>query len=210
MLKTPAGGLMRSLTLSLFLLLLVAHPTAAQQQRLRVLDYSGDLQALLSQLPSGTGITIGFEPDPLRPRSAVTVRIDDANMEQIMEAIVKASPNYVLQKNGETFNVVPKNRQSPLLDVRIPSLNLQGVQSDEAIAQLLATDVIKNAMAEMSIRFAPVVQSSSFGGKAFSLNLTDVTFRDALNQIATSSDLRFWMFEQKGTEYFSIRLVSTK
>ena len=201
---------MRLLTLSLLVLLLVAHPIAAQQQRLRVLDFSGDLQALLSQLPSGTGITIGFEPDPLRPRGTVTVRVDDGTMDQIMEAIVKATPNYRLLKNENTFNVIPKDRACPLLDVRIPSLNLQGVQSDEAVAQLLATDAVKNSMAELSLRLAPIVQSSTFGGKAFSLNLTDVTFRDALNQIATLSELRFWSFEQKGTEMFSIRFVSTR
>lgn len=198
---------MRLLTLSLLLLLLLARNTSAQE-RLRVLDYSGDLQSLLSQLPTGTNITIGFEPDPVRLRSAVTVRVDDATMEQIMEAIVKATPDYQLLKNGNTFNIVSKNRACPLLDVRIPSLNLQGVQSDEAIAQLLADGVVKDAMANLGLRLAPVVQSSSFGGKAFSLNLSDVTFREALNQIATSSELRFWMFEQKGTELFSIRLVS--
>ena len=201
---------MRLLTLSLFLLLLATHTTDAQQQRLRVLDFSGDLQALLTQLPSGTGITIGFEPDPGRPRGSVTVRVDDGTMDQIMEAVVKASPNYYLLKHDNTFNVIPKERACPLLDVRISSLNLQGVQSNEAITQLLALETVRNAMSQLSVRFVPIVQSSTFGGKAFSLNLTDLTFREALNQIATSSDLRFWMFEQKGTEIFSIRFVSTK
>jgi hypothetical protein len=168
-----------------------------RDEPLRLVDYSGDMLTFIKYLPSTFHISCGFEIDPFEPRSSLTFRVTDATLDDVMNAIVNAKPNYQWRRNGGTIELFPLGRSHPLLDTRISALRITDMKVNEALRQLLANAEVKTAALSFGLRLTPIV-SPIDNDTRFSIADEDITLRQALSRIAESSGLKFWTFEVLG------------
>jgi len=171
---------------------------------LRVVSFHGDMAALLSALGPSFGATIGFEADPLKPNSEVTVEVRDATFPDVLNAIVKSEPRYQWREVDGVFEVFPIAGTSPLLEMMIGSLRLTDVSGAEAINQLMDLTEIRPVVMSMKLKRRPDSTSARPSEQKFSINLSGVTLRQALDQIAKESGIRFWLFRKYDDGTFSI------
>jgi len=208
---------MDHLTIKVFLLaVLIAFPiltTSGQtsgnreQRQIRIVDYAGDLLSFLTHLPKTYDVTIGFEVDPLEPRSYVTFGVRNAKLEDVMDAIVKNKPSYTWRGVGNAVEVYPTDRPHPLLETRINSFRVEDVSAAETLQQLLALNEVQQAMTVSKLRLAQSNKMQPEQGDRLSINFEAITLREALDRIAERSGLKFWVFRITGPhrEYVSIR-----
>src|SRR5690349_9116763 len=191
--------LLVQLTIALFAITTSAQKVVPnREQPLRVVDYSGDMLTLISHLPSTFDTPFAFEIDPFEQRSSLTFRVTDATLDDVMNAIVKAKPNYAWRRNGGTIELYPAERTHPLLDTRISSLRINNLKVSEALQQLLSAVEVKQALLNYGLRLVPTVSRDDYRDISFSISADNITLRQALNQIAESSGTRFWAFELIG------------
>ena len=206
------------LILSAALICLISSPTQAQQTvpvvekpvQVRVIDYGGDLLALLSQLPSSFDVTIGFEVDPLQPHSYVSFKLLDATFDDILQAIVRAKPNYLWRKDGSFFEVYPRERTNALLDTKIGSFQTKDATPTEAVNQLLSLYEVQSAIHLSDLQLASNDSSLPSNGARISIEARDITLRHTLNLIAAQSGCKFWVFQRSGprNQLFSITMAN--
>ena len=207
------------LIFSAALICLTSFPTQGQQTvpivekptQVRIIDYGGDLLALLSQLPSSFDATMGFEVDPLQPHSYVSLNMRDATFDDILQAIVRAKPNYALRRDGRFFEVYPRERSNSFLETKLVSFQTKDVTAAEAVKQVLGLLEVQTAMRLLHLQLAPTDSSPSNTGTRISIEVRDVTLRRTLNLIAAQSDGKFWVFQRSGPrdEFFTIKLSNT-
>jgi len=191
------------LLLALFVITPFVITTSAQtavpvrDQPLRVVDYSGDMLALIKQFSSSFDTAFNFEIDPLEPGANITFRVTDATVDDIMDAIVKAKPNYAWRRNGKAIELYPAGRTNGLLETRINSLRISNTRLKEALEILLFSTEMNTAIANFGLRHGPV-RGVDDQNRAVSVSADDITLRQALNQIAETSGIRFWAFELIG------------
>jgi len=205
--KTEVHVIMAQSLSRLLLALLVVGPfaitTSAQSavpirdQPLRVVDYSGDMLALIAQFSSTFDTAFSFEIDPLEPRPNITFRVIDATLDDIMNAIVKAKPTYAWRRNGNAIELYPAGHTNRLLETRISSLRISNTRLKEALQILLFSTEINTALANFGLLHGPI-RGVDDQNKAVSVSADDITLRQALNQIAEAGSVRFWAFEMIG------------
>jgi hypothetical protein len=188
--------LLAQLAISLFAITTSAQ-RVAQDQPLRTVDYAGDMLALVAQLPSTFNTCFSFEIDPLEPRSNLTFRVTDATLDDVMNAIVKAKPTYAWRRNDKTIEIYPAGHVNPLLETRIGSLRLRNTKLKEALQNLLYSTEMNTAIANFGLRHGPI-RGVDDQQTRVSISADDITLRQALNQIAATSGVRFWAFELIG------------
>ena len=189
----------------LIVLRAVAQTPARRTQPLAVIKYEGNMTALLSHLPEVFGVTIGLELDPKQPEPQVSFYLRDPTISDVLNAIVASAPRYKWSESDGFINLMSVEASSQLLDTRIRRFQANLVDETEAIDQLLNLAEVKSNMSAIGLNRREV-HNASRGRKTakFSVNLEDVTIRQALNRIATENGTRFWIFRKLDNGFFSI------
>ena len=171
---------------------------------LKLVSFHGDMASLLSALGPSFGVTIGFEADPLKPYSEVKVEVREATLPDVLNAIVKSEPRYQWREVDGVFEIFPIKGTSPLLEIMIGSLQLTDVSGAEATNQLMDLAEVRPVVMSMKLKSRAATTSARTSEQKFSINLSGVTLRQALDQIAKESGTKFWLFRKYGDGTFSI------
>jgi len=173
----------------------------------RVIQFKGDMTALLATLPNTYGVTVGLELDSQRYQP-VGFSLLDATVTDVMNAMVQSSKKYQWQQTGGFVDVWPSAGGNPLLETRIRSLNVKDLTPSEAFDQLLNLPEVQANMTTLNLkRRAPDVSPGKLSSSRFSVNLEGVSLREALNRIAQESRIEIWVFRNYPNGFFSISSV---
>ena len=182
----------------------------AQQPALppvRVVQVHGDMAALLASLANPYGVTIGLELDTQRYHQ-VSVSLMDATVTDVMNAIVQSSKKYQWRQTGGIVEVWPLAGSNPLLETRISSFNVKDVSPSEAFDQLLSLPEVQANITALNLkRRPPDISPGKLSGSRFSVNLKEVSLREALDKIAQESHIEIWIFRNYPNGFFSISSV---
>src|SRR4030095_2734471 len=146
------------------------------------ISYNGSMMSLLAELPKAYRVVLGVEMDPTQPQPEINIDVRDAIIDDVMDALVRAKPNYLWRKNGSFFELLPANQSTPLLETRIHSFTVTGATETDAIDQLLALPEVRDAMKSQDLRLTPWVGHPKIH-KPVRLVISDVTLRTALDMI---------------------------
>jgi len=191
--------------LAIVLFAITTYSQRTVPEPLRVVDYSGDMLAFIGNLPLTFNTSFSFEIDPLEPRSNLTFRVTDAALDDVMNAIVRAKPNYTWHRNGNTIEIYPVGRANPLLETRIGSVRISNTKLKEALQRLFYSNEVNTAIANSGLRHGPI-RGVEDQDKRVSVSADDITLRQGLNQIAETSGVRFWAFELIGPNHDIVSL----
>src|SRR4051812_39295867 len=109
------AGLHRSVVL-LLLLGASAAPTHVARARqapapkghtLAAIVYEGDMAALLQHLAKEFDVTVGFEAGPGQMRPQVKINLREANLRDVLDAVVQSQPAYRWRQEGGFVDVYP-------------------------------------------------------------------------------------------------------
>jgi hypothetical protein len=175
-------------------------------QTLRVVRYQGDFTMALAAIPTVYGVTVGLELEPQRYR-IVTVSLDDANVTDVMNAIIQSSKNYQWRQTGEFVDVWPSAGGNPLLETRINRFNAKDVSPAEAFDQLFNLPEVQANMTALNLKRRAPDPPGKLSSTKFSVNVEGVSLREALNKIAQESHLEIWIFRNYPNGFFSISSI---
>src|SRR5262245_17308995 len=169
-------------------LTVAAQQAQAPNERLRIVSLSGDLKAFLGQLPSSFDVTIGFEIDPMHPQSYVSFEVTDATFADIMNAVVKARPEYQWRQVGKVVEIYPASGTNPVLDLTVNSFHVKDVPAVAALNQLFGLNEVQDALQNSKLKLEPgTITPSVNPGSLVTIDLERVKLRDILSRIATDS-----------------------
>ena len=170
----------------------------------RIIQFQGDMTAILGALPDTYGVTMGLELDTQRYRP-VRVSLLDPTITDVMNAIAESSKTYQWRQTGSFVEVWPSGGSNPLLETAISSFNVKDVSPSEAFDQLLNLPEVQATMTGMNLkRRALDVSPKNLSSSRLSVNLRAVTLREALNRIAQESHIDIWIFRNYPNGFFSI------
>jgi hypothetical protein len=170
----------------------------------RVIEYKGDITAVVAALPSTYGVTVGLELDTQRYH-VVGISLRDATVTDVMNAIVQSSKKYQWRQTGGFIDVWPSAGSNPLLETRISSFSVKDVSPSEAFDRLLNLPEVQANMTGWNLkRRAPDVSPTKLSSSRFSVSLEGVSLREALNKIAQESRIEIWVFRNYPNGFFSI------
>ncbi|HJQ34495.1 MAG TPA: hypothetical protein VJ866_20110 [Pyrinomonadaceae bacterium] len=182
-----------------------AAATAPKVSELKAVVYNGDMSNLLNRLAEAYGVVIGFEAEPARPRPAVNISVRDATVQDVLDAVVRARPEYKWRQAGDFFDVYPAEGASALLDTQVGSFQLSASRWAEAADALLALPEVQSRASALSLtRRETGRDAAASGGEVFSLHLERVPVRTALHEMTKRSGGHFWAFRQDGGKTFSL------
>jgi len=201
----------KALAVLLFVLsslsLVNGQPRQNKSQILRAVEFNNvDMGAILASFAADYDVAIGLEADPEKPRSQISLHLERVVFHQILDGIVQAEPRYLWREDNGSIEVFPVNRRFNLLDARIQSLQLKDVNRTLAVNRLFGLPEIQALM--LSNNLKPILPNPSDRSKdeKLSLDLHDVTLRQALNQIAHESGSNFWTLRRYPYGTFEIKL----
>ena len=170
----------------------------------RVIQLKGDFAMALANMSTTYGVTVGLELDTQRYQT-ISLSLMDANVTDVMNAIVQSSKKYQWRQTGGYIDVWPLTGGNPFLETKINSFNVKDVSPSEAFDQLLNLPEVQASMTGLNLkRRAPDVSFEKVSSSRFSVNLERVTVREALNRIAQESHLGIWIFRNYPDGSFSI------
>jgi hypothetical protein len=171
----------------------------------RVIKFDGDMAYLLATLADSFETTIGLEVDPKQQKPQVSLYVRDATLPDILNAIVKSAPAYQWREQNGCFEVLPVEAGNPLLETIISNFRVSEVHQVEAFNRLMNLPEVQANLRAMSLnRRDPNRFSTDKKNEKFSMNLENVTMRQAFSRIAHESGGRFWIFSAFGDGSFSI------
>ncbi|HEY6244687.1 MAG TPA: hypothetical protein VIX17_12105 [Pyrinomonadaceae bacterium] len=204
MAQSSSRLLLAQLVIVLFAITTYSQSTIPDQP-LRVVDYSGDMLAFIGHLPSTFNNSFSFEIDSLEPRSNLTFHVTNATLGDVMNAIVRAKPNYTWRRNGNTIEIYPVGHANPLLETRIDSVRVSNTKLKEALQRLFYSNEVNTAIASSGLRHGPI-RGVEDHDERVSVSGAEITLRQDLNQIAETSGVRFWAFELIGPNHDIVSL----
>jgi hypothetical protein len=184
--------------------------STAEIERLRAVNYVGQLNGLAAKLAESCQVTIGLDAARQDPKSQVSVEVRDANLRDVLTAIARSGrgDRWRWTGNGTEFDLYPASGRSSVLDIEIAALRLREADWVEAIAALTELPEVRSGMAaaNLSLRNLASAGAPKSDGHRFSLELEKLTVRRALHEIAKKSGSHIWVFQQHGAagEYLSI------
>jgi hypothetical protein len=211
-----SNGLRRCVVLILLLGAWGASARAARGQQaapapklgeLKAVVYNGYMAGLLGHLAEAYGVVVGFEAEPGRPRPVVNIDVRDATLKDVLDAVVRARPEYRWRQAGDFIDVYPAEGASPLLDTQVGIFHLSASRWAEAADALLNLPDVQSRVAALGLtRREPGRAASASGGEVFSLHLERVPVRTALHEMTRRSGGHFWAFRQDadGAKSFSL------
>ena len=201
---------LKQIASGLAIVLAVATASSAQQNpgkasQVRVIQFHGDMAALLAHVAQEFDVTIGLEADPKKPRSEITLNLHDATFHDILNGIVQSEPRYQWRESDGYIEILPVKNGISLLDTPISGFQVKDVSREEAIKELLSLPEVQAIAMSMNLsRRAPGNAPAGADEGKVSLNLTGVTLRQALNRIIKQSGAKFWLFRTYPDGTFSI------
>ena len=128
-------------------------------------------------------------------------------LRDLFDSIEVADPRYHLTLDQEVMNLTPVQSEPTLLDVVIPSFDVEGEPTvDWIVEQLLNTSALQKAAVELKLQrgYAEIGLRSlerpgypKPAGKVFDVHLRNVTLRAALNRVARAHGTAVWHYDQK-------------
>ena len=204
----------RTIQLLIVILLFCLVPSALCQQPspsptppLRLVRFNGAMVPFVAQIAEAYGATIGLEIDPAEPDPNLEIAVDEATIEDVLNAVVKFKPNYSWSKSVNAFALFPKERRNPLLDTVIASFQVSDVDQADAVNKLLSLPDVEARMIAARLYRVVATNQVQTNAKRISLRLSNVTMHQVLDTIATDSGSRFWIFQRTGGkgEFLSVR-----
>jgi hypothetical protein len=135
----------RTIQLHIVILLFCLVPSALCQQPspsptapLRLIRFNGAMVPFVASIAREFGATIGLEIDPAEPNPNLEIAVDEATIEDVLNAVVKFKPTYSWSKSVNAFALFPKQRRNPLLDTVIASFQVSDVDDADAVNKLLS------------------------------------------------------------------------
>jgi hypothetical protein len=184
------------------------NPSPVERERLREIKFQGDMASLLAALGQQYDVVIGLEADPKKPRSEVTLDLHDVTFHDMLNGIVQSEPRYLWRENGGGVEVVPVSGGLSLLDTPIGSFQVKDVNRDLAINRLVDLPEVRAQSLSMKLRARPPAPPSErIRDEKLGFNLSGVTLRQALNQIARDSGAKFWVFRQYPDGSFEVTVA---
>jgi hypothetical protein len=189
-------------TITIVVLILLACTTIVQAQKekpgrdpLRLVDFQNvDLVAIVHALAGGEQVPIGFEVDPKKARSPISIHLTNARTREILDGLIRVEPAYQWRDGGDFIEVFPVSGRSVFLDTPVNGFDLKDVSHNQAINQLLSRPEVEAIMNSMSLKRQPVPAGLRDQESRFSVHLESTSLRQALNQIAKASGTNFWVF----------------
>jgi type II secretory pathway component HofQ len=127
----------------------------------------------------------------------IKIQLYDVTLREIMNAVVQERPEYEWNGNDDTIDISPAGQSSALLDVMINAFEVNDLDSSAAIDKLMNLPEVQQAMRTLNLRNAKATRKQvDRDVKMFSLNLHDVTLRQALHSIARASETQFWILRK--------------
>lgn len=191
-------------------LTVAAQQALAPNERVRIVSISGDLKAFLGQMPTNFDVTIGFEIDPMHPQSRVSFEVMDATFADIMNAVVKSTPEYQWREVGKAVEIYPASGTNPILDLTVNSFHVKDVVAVAALNQLFGLNAVQDALQNSKLKLEPgSITPPVNPGRLVTIDLERVKLRDVLSRIATDSGFKFWTFQLSGArrEFLKISFV---
>jgi hypothetical protein len=184
---------------------LAQQPSAPRVQAPVIIQYDGDMAAILTEMPSIYDVTIGLEVDGQQPHSQVVFDLREPTLAEVMNAIVKSAPKYQWREGAGFVELFPAAGSNPLLDTKINSFRTSEVDEAGAINLLMNLPEIQASLRALNLyRRAFAAKSTEKKSEKVSVTLEGVTLRQALNEIAKQSGRRFWIFRNYSGGFFSI------
>ena len=200
----------RFLLVSLFFCL--APPALCQQPSptlppVKIVRFSGSMVSFVASIAQAYGATIGLEIDTTEPNPNLEIAVDDATIEDVLNAVVKFKPTYSWSKSTNAFALFPKDRRNPLLDTVIASFQVSDVDHADAVNKLLSLPDVEAKMIAARLYRVVATNQVETNAKRISLRLSNVTMRQVLDSIANDSGSRFWILQRTGVkgEFLSVR-----
>jgi hypothetical protein len=162
---------------------------------------------VLAALPNAYGVTIGLELDTQRYHQ-ISISLMDATVTDVMNAIAQSSKKYQWRQNGGFIDVWPLAGGNPLLETRISSFNVKDISPSEAFDRLFNLPEVQGNMANLNLkRRTPDGSPAKLTSSTFSINLQNVSLREALDKIAQESRIEIWIFRNYPNGFFSISSI---
>src|SRR5262249_20639111 len=197
-------------------MILLACTTIIQAQKeppaldpLRMVDFHNvDWVPIVRALAEDEQVPIGFEADPKKPRSPITIHLTNVRTREILDGLVRVEPAYQWRDGGDFIEVFPVRGRSVFLDAPVSAFDLKDVGRNQAIDQLLSRPEVEAIMNSMNLRRQPAPGGVRDEASRFSLHLEATSLRQALNQIAKASGTNFWVFRTYTDGSFTVSLTT--
>lgn len=172
-----------------------------QVQAISVSDQTID--EILGRIANENRIPVGLElVSPIKgaPEKKIALHLPETTLQELLDALVKQDPRYDYQVRNGVINVFPKSQRDALL-----SELLNTTVSHFSIPESTRQYRIKNNLMELPELEARMQQygvhplilangpSLKHAGSGFSMNVSNVTLREILNQLIQTSEVKFWV-----------------
>ena len=121
----------------------------------------------------------------------------------LLDAIVEVDKRYYWRTSGKSINLLPRWFALSPLEIHIKRFQVKNVLAVDAYNQLYGLKEVKEGISGRNLR-QPTWQFLSGGvnadKKRISLNLTDITLREALNAIVEADGQKIWLFKVRACE----------
>lgn len=127
----------------------------------------------------------------------------DATLSDAMNLITGSNVEYVWTSNKRTVNLIPKFFALSPLDMVIAKFKIKDALVADAYNQLYDMPEVRDGLAARNLQPPPfefVVGGKSSSQKRITLNLKNVTLRDALNAIVEAEGQKIWLFKVRVCE----------
>ena len=176
---------------------------------------SATLLETLGELAVHHRVPIGFEiaaDDDEQPR--LTLDINRASLEQVMELIIHQVPKYEWQIRDGVVNIQPKDSSGTFLDrllnTRISHYTApKNATKFEIRNAIFDLDEVKRvlAMDKMKISKLDYFTYPSIYSKEVDLSITNTDVRGVLNKVARDSEHKIWVVHLKGENRDSVEIA---
>lgn len=160
------------------------------------------LKYFLADFANSNNIPMSFVSDTAF--DLISFEIKNADTEEIFDAIVRAKPSYVWEKQNDVVRFFPKNNQSKilenLLDTKIAKFTIEpNSTANDTAAKILDLTEIKDVLSKSNTNY--LADQNREGNKALnvisSLKFNDLTLRELLDNVVKTSRAKFWSLEFK-------------
>jgi len=151
-------------------------------------------------VPIGLEVARGGTKSP-----EIYLNFRDANLRQVLDAIVAKDGRYEWTLHNGVVNVTPRADRDVLLrdilDTKVREFSIKkGTNSFDLRLALANLPEVKRKLeeADVTAKISAFTNADSQDLKDLRLAITDTTFRDILNQIIKTSDLKYWIVNRDG------------
>lgn len=163
------------------------------------------------------GLEVSSKDDLLNKRKALTIHIADGTLRKFLDEVVKQNTLYTWEVRDGVINVFPKTPYRDKLLVEILRTRIHRFSVGNSTSRfnfresLTKVSEVKNLLLTSGLQFENEVFSSrgiATLGRDFSLEVSDWSLADILNQVVKKSEAKYWVVRRNsnGKEYLLLNL----